>query len=106
MTQPADRQEEREHRAQEQAARAPQPPPAVQAESLMWASAVGNQAVQRLARQHAATAEEEPPTVAPEEAPGEEAAPPAEADEAEEALAPGEPEALAAVDDDAETLPE
>ena len=66
----------------------------MQAGTLEWASAVGNQAVQRLARQHE------------DSEPVEEAEPPAEEPEPEEALAPAEAEGLAAVDDDAETLPE
>jgi hypothetical protein len=45
---------DREERA-ERAPRPPEPaPPPVQAGSLAWASAVGNQAVQRLARQQVA----------------------------------------------------
>ncbi len=104
MSRPADRHEERARHAPEQPERAPQPPPALQAESLAWASAVGNQAVQRLARQHAETVEEQAPVVAEDE-PVEEEQPPAEAQEAAEDLAPSEADSLAAIDD-AETLPE
>ena len=50
----------------ERAPRPPEPVPALQVGSLGWASAVGNQAVARLAR---ATAEQEPPAVV-EDAPG------------------------------------
>jgi hypothetical protein len=103
MKQPSEYEEERDGRAHERPPPAPQAPN-LQAGSLEWASAVGNQAVQQLARQHAAT-EEEAPAVEPEQAPVEEAEP-AEAEQPDEALAEGEAEALAAVDEDAETLPE
>lgn len=94
-----DEEREREQHAEAQPARAPQPQPAVQPGSLEWASAVGNQAVQQLARQHADTTEEEVPA----EAPAEEAV---EAPEPEEALDPAAVQGLAEIDDEAETLPE
>jgi hypothetical protein len=63
---------------------APPPAPAVVPGSLEWASAVGNSAVARLARQ-----------AAPEQGSEEEAVPEAEAEE--EAMAPEDEEAAAAV---------
>jgi hypothetical protein len=77
---------------EEQAAEPPAPAPAVVPGSLEWASAVGNQAVARLA------AEQAP-------APEEEAAAPAEGEEQQ--LAPEDEEAAAAVAAvDEEQLPE
>jgi len=81
--------------------RAPAPPKqAAPVSSLAWASAVGNQAVQRLARQTVAreAVEEAPPgDFAPEAAPAD-AAP--AADEAPPGdFAPEEAEGLAALDD-------
>ena len=68
----AAKRDEQPSRGEEPAAPAPVVPG-----SLQWASAVGNAAVQRLARQEAEVAEAEPEVeaVAPEEA-AEEAAPP------------------------------
>jgi hypothetical protein len=69
---------------------------------LVWASAVGNQAVQRLARRtvarEAVEEEDELEQSAPEPEPVEEAAPAAE-DAAPEGFAPEEAAGLAALDD-------
>ena len=53
-----DRRRESEYERDEQRARPPEPAPPLQVGTLGWASAVGNQAVARLARQ---TTEQEPP---------------------------------------------
>jgi hypothetical protein len=84
--------------------------------SLEWASAVGNQAVARLARQHTEEAAQELPGVEAENAAADgagssegvlEQASGAAPDETAEAPPDGElAKGLAAVDDDAETLPE
>jgi hypothetical protein len=69
--------------------------------SLAWASAVGNQAVQRLARRtvaREAVEEDELEESAPEPEPVEEAAPAAE-DASPEGFAPEETAGLAALDD-------
>jgi hypothetical protein len=100
---------DRELERPERASRASEPLPAavVQPGSLAWASAIGNQAVQALARQEAPAAEadvEEMPAPEPEAAADE----PAEVDEAAlGGLEPHEAAGLAALDEAAEdTLPE
>jgi hypothetical protein len=74
-----DRRRESEYEREEQGSRPPEPAPPLQVGTLDWASAVGNQAVARLARQ---TAEEAPAEAeaAAEPEMGEEA-PEAEAEE-------------------------
>ena len=78
-----DRRRESEYERDEQRARPQEPAPPLQLGTLGWASAVGNQAVARLARQ---TAEEEAPEAEAEAAPGPETmeeGPEAEGDESE-----------------------
>ncbi|MGH2968625.1 MAG: hypothetical protein ACRDK0_06120 [Solirubrobacteraceae bacterium] len=90
-------------REEESVRRAPPPAPEpVQAGSLAWASAIGNQAVQRLARQGAAEElEQEPPQEVEEEPPQEVAAMEAAG------IGPREAAGLEAIDDLAEDeLPE
>ena len=82
-----------DERESDQEAAAEPPAPAVVPGSLEWASAVGNHAVARLARQAAEPEVEEEPV--PEEA------------EEEESMAPEDEEAAAAVADvDEEQLPQ
>jgi hypothetical protein len=94
MSRPAREREEDAELATREPEPEPEPAPALAPGSMAWASAVGNQAVQRLAREQSVA--REPAVEDVEEAPEEELD-----------LSPDEAEGLAALDDlDQDELPE